>query len=51
MHMDADSRTARITVNLTPDLLERLDHFAEQNHWPRSTTVAILIERALNEAT
>ena len=44
-------RTARITVNLTPKLLARLDRFAEQNHWPRSTTVAILIEQGLPEGS
>lgn len=47
MYMDADNRTARITVNLTTEQLEQLDRFAEANRWPRSTAVAILIERGL----
>jgi len=48
MHMNAD-RTERITVNLTPRLLEELDQFAERNHWPRSTAASILIERGLED--
>jgi len=40
---------ARITVNLppSPDVLARLDRFAEQNRWTRSTAAAVLIERGL----
>lgn len=48
MHMNAD-RTERITVNLTPGLLEKLDRFAERNHWTRSTAVTVLIERGLKD--
>jgi len=40
-------RTERITVNLPPDLLERLDRFAEEHRWTRSTAVAVLIEQGL----
>jgi metal-responsive CopG/Arc/MetJ family transcriptional regulator len=39
-------RTERFTVNLTPELLAKLDRLAERNHWTRSTAVAVLIERA-----
>lgn len=46
--MDA-ARTERITVNLTPDVLARLDRFAEQNRWTRSTAATVLIERGLTE--
>ena len=46
--MDA-TRTERFTVNLTPELMERLDRFAEQHRWTRSTAVAVLIERGLAE--
>ena len=46
MHMNAD-RTERITVNMTPELLEKLDGFAERNRWTRSTAATILIERSL----
>lgn len=44
--MDA-TRNERITVNLTPELLARLDLFAEQRRWTRSTAAAVLIERGL----
>jgi metal-responsive CopG/Arc/MetJ family transcriptional regulator len=46
--MDA-TRTEKISVNLTPDLLEQLDRYAADNHWTRSTAAAVLIERALTE--
>jgi len=46
MHMNAD-RTERITVNLTPELLAKLDRFAERNRWTRSTAVTVLIEQGL----
>jgi|HubBroStandDraft_2_1064218.scaffolds.fasta_scaffold01897_15 metal-responsive CopG/Arc/MetJ family transcriptional regulator len=46
--MDAN-RTERITVNLTPEVLARLDRFAEQNRWTRSTAVTVLIERGLGD--
>jgi metal-responsive CopG/Arc/MetJ family transcriptional regulator len=46
--MDA-TRTERITVNLTPDLLERLDDFADRCRWSRSTAVTVLLERALDD--
>jgi metal-responsive CopG/Arc/MetJ family transcriptional regulator len=44
--MDA-VRTERITVNLTPDLVARVDRFAALNRWTRSTAVAVLIEQGL----
>ena len=43
-------RNEKISVNLTPDQVERLDRYAGRNHWSRSTAAAILIERGLNEA-
>ena len=46
-HMDASSRTERITANLTPDMVARLDRFAADHHWTRSTAVAVLIEQSL----
>jgi metal-responsive CopG/Arc/MetJ family transcriptional regulator len=48
MHMDA-TRTERITVNLTLELIQRLDRFAEQHRWTRSTAAAILIEQGVAE--
>jgi len=44
--MDA-ARSERVTVNLTPEQTQRLDRFAEQNRWTRSTAAAVLIERGL----
>ena len=44
--MDAN-RTERITVNLTPDVTARLDKYADQHKWTRSTAAAILIEQGL----
>jgi metal-responsive CopG/Arc/MetJ family transcriptional regulator len=46
--MDA-VRTERVTVNLTPEALARVDEFAEQNRWTRSTAIAVLIEHMLPE--
>lgn len=46
--MDA-KRTERVTVNLTPEMLDKLDRYASLNLWTRSTAAAILIERALKD--
>ena len=46
MYMDAH-RSERISVSLTPDLAARLDRFAAENHWTRSTAAAVLIERGV----
>ncbi len=46
--MDA-ARTERVTVNLSPGVAARLDRFAEQNRWTRSTAAAVLIEQGLPE--
>ena len=46
-HMEA-IRNEKISVNLTPELAARLDRYATQNHWSRSTAAAVLIERGLN---
>ena len=40
-------RTERVTANITPELAARLDLFAEQHRWTRSTAVAVLLERGL----
>lgn len=40
-------RTERVTANLTPELAARVDRFAEQNRWTRSTAIVVLIERGL----
>ena len=46
--MDA-TRTERVTVNLTPEVMARLDDFAEQHRWTRSTAAAVLIEQGLGD--
>jgi metal-responsive CopG/Arc/MetJ family transcriptional regulator len=43
------ARTERITVNLTPELLARLDRHAQEKRWTRSAAVEALIEQALQE--
>jgi hypothetical protein len=48
MHMDA-IRTEKISVNLTPEQVARLDRYAASNHWTRSTAASVLIERGLGE--
>lgn len=42
-----ETRTEKISVNLTPSALERLDAFARAHRWPRSTAAAELIEEGL----
>jgi len=44
--MDAN-RTERVTVNLTPDISARLDQYAAQHQWTRSTAALILIKQGL----
>jgi hypothetical protein len=48
LHMEA-LRTEKISVNLTPDATAKLDEFAAQNRWSRSTAAAVLIERGLED--
>lgn len=43
-----ETRTEKISVNLTPSVLARLDRFADAHVWPRSTAAAVLIERGLD---
>ncbi len=47
MHMD-ETRTKKISVNLTPTVLGRLDQFAHAHHWKRSTAASVLIEHGLD---
>lgn len=44
-----ETRTEKISVNLTPAVLDRLDRFARSQVWPRSTAAAVLIERGLDQ--
>lgn len=48
LHMNA-VRTERITVNLSPELLAKLDLYAQEHRWTRSAAVQALIERGLAE--
>ena len=38
---------SRYAVAITPDVAARLDRFAEQHRWTRSTAAAVLIEQGL----
>jgi metal-responsive CopG/Arc/MetJ family transcriptional regulator len=39
-----EKRTERFTVNLTPATLAKLDAYAADHRWSRSTAIAELIE-------
>lgn len=41
-------RTEKISVNLTPDQMARLDRYARRHRWSRSTAAAALIEQGLD---
>ena len=43
-----ENRTERFTVGLPPALLAKLDEYAADHRWSRSTAVAELIERGLD---
>ena len=49
MHMD-ETRTERFTVSVTPSILARLDAYAADHRWTRSTAAAVLIEEGLLRA-
>lgn len=39
----------RISVSLPPDMLARLDAYAREHRWSRSTAAAVLIEEGLRD--
>lgn len=41
-------RTERLSVNLTPSVMARLDAYRYDRRWSRSTAAAVLIERGLD---
>jgi hypothetical protein len=43
-----DDEKPRISVALSASVLERLDKYAGEHRWSRSTAAAVLIERALS---
>ena len=48
LHMAAD-RTQRLSVNLTPEVMQRLERFAQLKRWTLSNAAAVLIEQGLVE--
>ena len=46
-HMQ-ETRTEKISVNLTPSVLARLDDMRARRRWTRSTAAAVLIEHGLD---
>ena len=42
-------RSERFSVSLTPSALAKLDAYAAEHRWTRSTAAAELIERGLDE--
>ncbi len=47
MHMD-EPRSERFSVSLTPSMLAKLDAYAAEHRWTRSTAAAVLIEQGLD---
>lgn len=47
LHME-ETRTEKISVNLTPSVLARLDAMRARRRWTRSTAAAVLIEHGLD---
>jgi metal-responsive CopG/Arc/MetJ family transcriptional regulator len=45
----AELRSERFSVSLTPSALAKLDAYAAERRWTRSTAAAELIERGLDE--
>lgn len=46
---EPQTRTERMSVNLTPSVMERLDRYRFDRRWTRSTAAAVLIERGLDQ--
>jgi metal-responsive CopG/Arc/MetJ family transcriptional regulator len=46
MHME-ESKIARITITIPRDVLLRLDTYAAEHRWSRSTAAAAIIEEAM----
>lgn len=44
-----ETRTGRVTTNLAPSVMERLDAYRYDRRWTRSTAVAVLVERGLDQ--
>lgn len=50
IHMQTETRSERFSVSLTPSVLARLDAYAADHRWTRSTAAAVLIEEGLRAA-
>ncbi|HSR82681.1 MAG TPA: hypothetical protein VLM11_00685 [Streptosporangiaceae bacterium] len=48
--IERETRTERMSVNLVPSVMQRLDAYREPRRWTRSTAAAVLIERGLEAA-
>ena len=44
---EPETRTQRVSVNLTPGVMARLDQYRFDRRWTRSTAAAVLIEQGL----
>ena len=45
-----EARSVKISIVLTPSMAARLDTYARQRRWSRSTAAYVLIENGLTEA-
>jgi len=45
--MTEENRTGKVSVMLTPAVLRKLDAYAAEHRWSRSTAAAVLIEKGL----
>jgi hypothetical protein len=45
-----EKRTVKISIVLTPSVAARLDDYAQQSRWSRSTAATVLIESGLTAA-
>jgi metal-responsive CopG/Arc/MetJ family transcriptional regulator len=45
----SELRTEKVSVTVTPSLLERLDAYRDPRRWSRSTAIAALIEEGLDQ--
>jgi metal-responsive CopG/Arc/MetJ family transcriptional regulator len=46
--MDDETRSERFSISLTPTMLAKLDAFAAEHRWSRSTAAVVLIEDGLS---
>ncbi len=44
-----ETRTERFTVSLTKSMLAKLDAYAKEHRWTRSTAAAVLLEEGLGD--